>query len=84
MDKVMKYKVYVLTDEKGMVYKGMTSNLEKRLSRHVRGHTITTARMRSLRVAHVEEFDTFEEARRRELYLKSAAGRRFLKNKMGP
>jgi len=29
-----------------------------------------------------EEFDNFQEARKRELYFKTAAGRRFLKTKL--
>ena len=79
----MKYSVYVLQDDKGDLYKGMTSNLRSRLRQHKNKHTKTTAKMKKLFVAHVEEFDTFDDARKRELYLKSAAGRRFLKKKLG-
>ena len=32
-------------------------------------------------VIYTEEYDSLEEARRREKYLKSAAGRRFIKKK---
>jgi hypothetical protein len=46
--------------------------------------TKTTSRMTGLIVAYAEQFDTFEDARKRELYFKSAAGRRFLKKKLGP
>ena len=80
----MKYIVYVLRDSKGKLYKGMTTNLRKRLYDHKSGHTRTTARMKSLSVAYTESFDTFDKARKRELYFKSAAGRRFLKTKLGP
>ncbi len=79
----MKYTAYILADGEGKFYKGVTSNLEKRLKDHKGGHTRTTARMSNLRVAYTEEFDTFEGARKRELYFKSAAGRRFLKGKLG-
>ena len=40
--------------------------------------------MIDLKVVYTEEYDILEQARKRELYLKSAAGRRFLKNKLGP
>ena len=35
--------------------------------------------MKELHVIYTEEFGTLEEARKREKYFKSAAGRRFLK-----
>jgi putative endonuclease len=73
------YKVYVLKDELGKLYKGVTNNIERRLREHRLGKTITTSRMEKLELAYSEEFDNFEEARKRELYFKSAAGRRYLK-----
>jgi putative endonuclease len=77
------YNVYVLKDKDGNLYKGLTSNLERRLREHKSGHTMTTSKMSGLRVVYKEEYNNFEEARKRELYLKSAAGRRFLKKKLG-
>jgi len=73
------YSVYVLSDMQGRFYKGVTNNLPRRLKEHRSGHTQTTARMKDLEVVYEEKYDTFEKARSRELYLKSAAGRRFLK-----
>ena len=73
------YIVYVLQDEAGKFYKGMTNDLKRRLREHRSGQTITTARMRNLSLAYKEEFNSFDEAKERELYFKSAAGRRFLK-----
>ena len=78
------YIVYVLQDEHGGLYKGMTNNLTRRLREHKSGHTITTSRMKGIKIVYMEECDTIEDARRRELYLKTAAGRRFLKGKIGP
>lgn len=83
LDKNMsRYYVYVLEDESGKKYKGMTNNLNRRLAEHQRGKTKTTSRMRGLKICYQEEFGTFEEARMRELYFKTAAGRRFLKDKL--
>ena len=73
------YIVYVLQDSKGKFYKGMTNNLPRRLAEHKGGATKTTRVMKELRVVYSEELPTRIAARKREKYLKSAAGRRFLK-----
>ncbi|MCX6736225.1 MAG: GIY-YIG nuclease family protein [Candidatus Parcubacteria bacterium] len=78
------FTVYVLKDIKGNFYKGMTNNLQRRISEHRRGHTQTTSRMHQLEIVYKEEHNTFEEARKRELYLKTGAGRKFLKKVLGP
>ncbi len=62
----------------------MTNNLERRLREHKGGHTVSTSKMVNLRVIYTEEFNSFEDARKREIYFKTAAGRRFLKNKIMP
>ncbi len=79
----MKYTTYILKDDDGNLYKGMTNNMERRLKEHKSGHTKTTSRMKNLELAYFEEFDNFHDARKRELYFKSSAGRRFLKSIMG-
>lgn len=76
------YTVYILKDESEKLYKGITNNLKRRLNEHKSGKTITTSRMKNLIVVYTEEYEDFEIARKRELYFKSAAGRRFLKKKM--
>ena len=78
----MNYTVYVLQDNEGKLYKGYSNNLTRRLREHRSGHTKTTSKMRDLRVVYTEEYDNLNSALRREKYLKSAAGRRFLKTKM--
>ncbi len=77
------YHVYVLEDSNGKRYKGMTNNLSRRLAEHKRGKTLTTEKMNNIKLVYEECCLSFEEARKRELYLKSAAGRRFLKSKLG-
>ncbi len=76
------YTVYVLRGKSGKLYKGMTNNLYRRLKEHKFGKTATTARMNGFELMYKEEYTTFGEARQRELYLKSAAGRRFLKKQI--
>jgi putative endonuclease len=73
------YTVYVLKSKDGKLYKGFTNNIDRRIREHRSGHTQTTSRMLGLEIIYKEEYDDFATARKRELYLKSAAGRRFLK-----
>jgi len=76
------YMVYVLQDLQGSLYKGMTNNLDRRLKEHLAGKTRTTSQMDGLQLVYSETYVTREEARRREKYFKSAAGRRFLKERI--
>ncbi|HEY4506112.1 MAG TPA: GIY-YIG nuclease family protein [Candidatus Paceibacterota bacterium] len=78
------YTVYVLRDSMGRLYKGLTNNLQRRLQEHRSGQTKSTSHMGDLRVVYTEEFKEFAVARSREVYLKTAAGRRFLKQVMRP
>lgn len=76
------YVVYVLQDKDGKFYKGFTNNLQRRFAEHTQGRTKTTRKMQELRIVYTEEFPTMLEARKREKYFKSAAGRKFLKAKL--
>jgi len=75
----MKHFVYVLRDKHGKFYKGLTNNLIRRFQEHKSGKTITTRKMNEVKLVYSETLNSFVEARKRELYFKSAAGRRFLK-----
>ncbi len=77
------YVVYVLHDESGKCYKGMTNDLERRFLEHTQGQTKSTRFMRGLRIVYTEQCLDREAARKREKYLKSAAGRKFLKDILG-
>ena len=76
------YVVYVLQDDKGNLYKGMTNDLSRRFLEHTQGNTKTTRKMSGLSIVYTEEFSDRASARKREKYLKSAAGRRFLKSQL--
>jgi len=76
------YTVYVLQDKTGKLYKGLTNDFKRRLREHKRGKTKTTSRMIGLKLIYKEEYDDFRIAKKRELYFKTAAGRKSLKNKL--
>ena len=74
------YIVYILYSNRfKRKYIGVTSNLNRRLKEHNSGYTKSTKPYIPWAIAYLEEFQTFKEARDREKYLKSAAGRRFIK-----
>nr|WP_299384610.1 GIY-YIG nuclease family protein [Allomuricauda sp.] len=65
-------------------YVGMTTNIERRLAEHNHGKTRSTKSFIPWTVVHRESFKTRLEARQREKYLKSAAGRRWRKENIRP
>jgi len=60
-------------------YTGHTDNLERRLKEHNSGTTVYSQRHKPWKIVYYESFGSEEESIKREKYLKSAAGRRWLK-----
>jgi putative endonuclease len=76
--------VYILISEvDGSFYVGMTSNPEERLKSHNAKKVKSTKGKVPWHFVYLEEVSTISEARKREKYLKSAAGRRFRREKLG-
>jgi len=74
------YFVYVLECEDGSIYKGVTSDLNKRINDHLAGIGAEwTKAHRPIALIHYEEFKSEKEAVEREKYLKSGVGREWLK-----
>jgi putative endonuclease len=69
----------ISSKERSYIYVGLTSNLEKRLHAHNLGYERTTKPYRPFKLLHHEGHTTRIEARQREKYLKSSAGKSFLK-----
>ena len=76
------YTVYILGSERKSAwsYVGSTSNIDQRLKDHESGKTKSTKAYRPLKIIHTETYASFEEARKRELYLKTGFGREEKKN----
>ena len=76
----MKYTVYVLKNQKGQLYKGMTNCLELRLAQHHNGLAHWTKNRGPFELVDKEEYDIKQEAQSRERFLKSGQGREYLKH----
>jgi putative endonuclease len=63
-------------------YKGHCQDLEKRLGQHNSGMTESIKPYIPFIVVYFEEFETEEQAIKREKYFKTSSGRRFLKKVM--
>ena len=76
--------VYVLQREKdNSNYIGLSHNTEERLEEHNAGRVKSTKPKKPWKLLYKESFRTRTDARKREKYLKSAAGRRFRREILG-
>lgn len=72
----MRFYVYTLISLKDKrFYTGFSTDLKDRLSRHARGEVKSTAGRRPLKLIHYEYFINEDNARAREVFLKSGFGR---------
>lgn len=78
-----KYYSYVLKSEvNGHLYKGSTSNLEKRLEWHNSGLVKYTSKYMPWELVLFEEHETRSEAMKREKWYKTGVGRDWIKNQL--
>jgi len=74
------YYLYILKSEKDQrTYTGYTKNLKQRMQEHNDGKVAATRNRRPLKLVYCENCTTKKQAKRREIYWKSGAGRRRLK-----
>jgi len=77
------YYTYVLKSLKdGHLYTGFTHDLKSRLKSHNSGKVRSTKARRPLVLAYYEKYSNKEEARKREIFLKTGQGRKFLYEKL--
>jgi putative endonuclease len=76
----VKIKLYIIkgvTNEKH--YVGITNNLQRRLKEHARGATKCGQVIGEFELIYTEEFADYTSARKREKFLKSGQGRKWIK-----
>ena len=75
--------VYVLQSEADRkLYVGYTRDLRERLRLHNAGKVESTRRRRPLNLVYYEACSSQEDALKREKYLKTAYGKRYIKNRL--
>ncbi|MFA5954345.1 MAG: GIY-YIG nuclease family protein [Patescibacteria group bacterium] len=76
-----KYYVYILKSSVDQeLYIGFTANLKQRLQSHAQGKVLSTKHRRFLKLIHYEYFINKEDAKAREVFLKSGYGHQQLKS----
>lgn len=75
------YYVYIIRLRNGDLYKGCTNNLIRRLGEHKQGKVRST-KNKMIKLIHYECYFLKSDAQRREKYLKTTEGRRFLKQQI--
>jgi len=79
----MPYYSYVLRSEKnGVLYKGSTDDLEKRIKTHNAGKVKFSSKYLPWKLILSEEFETRAEAMRREKWYKTGVGRDWINNQI--
>lgn len=77
------YFVYVLLSEKdGRFYTGYTEDVERRVKDHNNGRVFSTKYRRPFSLIYYEVSFNLDDALKREKYLKSTYGKRYIKNRV--
>ena len=77
------YVVYVLESHKDKKrYIGFTTNLQKRIEKHNQGKVFSTSPRKPFKLIYAELCLNYQDAKRREHYLKTTGGRRFLAKRL--
>ncbi|MFH1767491.1 MAG: GIY-YIG nuclease family protein [Patescibacteria group bacterium] len=71
--------IYILHCGDKKLYTGYTTNIEKRLKRHRSGEVFSTKGRQPVELIFLEAFKHMQDAKRREVYLKTTAGKRAVK-----
>ncbi|NOY14760.1 MAG: GIY-YIG nuclease family protein [bacterium] len=75
----MPWFVYILKSLRyKKTYVGMTCDLKKRLHEHNRGQSFYTKAFRPWKLIYLEKLSNVKEARKKEKYFKSCAGRKII------
>lgn len=83
MEDIVIYYVYLLQSEKDNgLYIGYTADLSRRFHQHQEGQSASTKWRRPWKLIYYEAYLQMQDAEGREIFLKSGAGRRFLKKQL--
>ena len=79
----MMFYVYVLlSGADGGFYTGLTGDLKRRVGEHSEGLVETTRNRRPMELVYYEACNSRKDAYRREKYLKTSSGKRYLRDRL--
>ena len=78
----MFYTYIIKSKKSGKLYTGYTNDLRKRFKEHNEGKSVYTKGRGPFKLIYYEACTEQEDARSRELYLKSGRGKRYLKSRL--
>ena len=78
----MHYTYIIKSKKNGMIYTGYTNNLRKRLWQHNNGKSLYTKYRGPFELIYYEACKNEDDARSRELFLKSGMGKRYIANRL--
>jgi len=76
------YTYVLLSERDGRFYTGSTTDLRARIREHAAGRVRSTAYRAPLVLIYYEACVNLEDARRRERFLKTGKGKRYLNNRL--
>ena len=76
------YYLYVLFLGNGNLYKGITTNLKRRIKEHKYGKVKSTRNKKPINLIYYEAYLLESDSQRREKFLKTTEGRRFLRQQL--
>ncbi len=76
------YYIYILLRKDKQLYTGYTGDLKRRIVEHQGGKVKSTKHYRPIKLIHYEAYSLESDARRREKYLKTTEGKRFLRQQI--
>jgi putative endonuclease len=76
----MIYVYAIKSVDRNYIYVGMTDNVDRRFMQHQNGYEKTTKPYCPFILIYTEAFESRDSARKKEKYLKTAAGKRFLRS----
>jgi len=74
--------VYILLLNNKQIYTGYTEDLKRRIDEHKKGRAEFTSQRLPVKLIHYEAYLLKEDAERREKYLKTTEGKRFLRQQI--
>ena len=74
--------VYILLLNNKQLYTGYSEDLRRRIGEHKRGDSEFTSKRLPVKLIHYEAYLLKDDAQRRERYLKTTEGKRFLRQQI--